>query len=177
LPVYLEPSSENLMQALKCSCALPILYRTPVHVDEQRLMDGGISAPIPVQEAYRRGARRILVIRSRPAEFAKRASALSNLGALAFRDASAFAHALRQAHRAYQGAVTFIRSPPNDCEIVQVAPPRKLATGRTTQHWRALKQDYALGRELGAHAIRRWCQPDACVAALPGSMRSAAMRV
>ena len=101
-------------------------------------MDGDISAPIPVQEANRRGARRILVIRSRPAEFVKRASVLGNLSALAFHRASAFAQALRPAHHAYQGAVAFMRAPLSDCEIVQVAPPRTLATGRTTQtggHW------------------------------------------
>jgi predicted patatin/cPLA2 family phospholipase len=128
-------------------------------------MDGGISAPIPVPEAYRRGARRILVIRSRPAEFAKRASVLGHLGALPFRKASAFARAVRQAHQAYRGAIAFMQSPPNDCEIVQVAPARKLATGRTTQHRQALEQDYALGRELGAHAIGRWWQSDTRVAA------------
>ena len=156
-PVYLEPGGRvDLMQALKSSCALPILYRAPVHIGELRLLDGGISAPIPVQEAYRRGARRILVIRSRPAQFVKRASVVGRLSALAFRASPALAHALKYAHHAYGAAVSFIASPPPDCEIIHVAPARALATGRTTQDVRALERDYALGREAGVRAIQQW---------------------
>jgi predicted patatin/cPLA2 family phospholipase len=158
-PVYLEPGSTDLMQALKSSCALPILCREPVHHGDQRLMDGGIAAPIPVQEAYRRGARRILVIRSRPPWFEKRASFMNWLMALRFLRSPGFGRALRQAHHTYRAAVAFIRSPPPDCEIVHVAPPYGLATGRTTQDPRALEQDYALGRELGARAIQQWMRP------------------
>jgi predicted patatin/cPLA2 family phospholipase len=155
-PVYLQPGPADLMQALKSSCALPILCRDPVHVGDQRLMDGGIAAPIPVHEAYRRGARRILVIRSRPAAFVKRASALRSLSALAFRTSPAFARAMRNAHASYANAVQFIASPPADCEVLHVAPPHTLATRRTTQNIRALERDYALGREVGARAIHAW---------------------
>jgi predicted patatin/cPLA2 family phospholipase len=158
--VYLEPDRDDLMQALKASCALPILYRDPVHVAERRLLDGGISAPIPVQEAYRRGARRILVIRSRPAEFVKRRSALGRFSGLAFRGSPAFGRALRDAPDAYRAAVTFIRKPPADCEIVHAAPPYTLATTRTSQDRRALERDYALGREVGASAMQAWQRID-----------------
>lgn len=156
LPVYLEPGADDLMQALKSSCALPLLYRHPVYVGEQRLMDGGVAAPIPVQEAYRRGARRILVIRSRPADYVKRASALRRYSALMFRASPPFASALMRAHEVYREAVEFIARPPADCEIIHVAPPYTLATRRTTQNLRALERDYALGREVGADAIRQW---------------------
>jgi predicted patatin/cPLA2 family phospholipase len=155
-PVYPEPNAANLMEALKSSCALPILYREPVHFDTQRLMDGGIAAPIPVQEAYRRGARRILVVRSRPAEFVKRPSALGKLAALAFRSSPPFVRAMQNAHASYRAAVEFITSPPPDCTVVHVAPPATLATKRTTQDKRALERDFALGREAGRRAIEEW---------------------
>ncbi|MEY4580007.1 MAG: hypothetical protein RL701_4710 [Pseudomonadota bacterium] len=160
-PVFLDPAANDidLMTALKASCALPILYRSPVHVGEQRLLDGGVSAPIPVQEAYRRGARRILVIRSRPPRFIKRASMLSRLSALAYGASPAFAHAIVHAHEAYRDAVSFILAPPSDCEIVHVAPAQPLATGRTTQAIAALEADYELGRRAGELAIQRWNAP------------------
>jgi predicted patatin/cPLA2 family phospholipase len=155
-PVYLEPNAANLMEALKSSCALPFLYREPVHFEAQRLMDGGIAAPIPVQEAYRRGARRIVVVRSRPAEFVKRPSTLGRVAALAFRSSPPFVRALQNAHASYRAAVEFIASPPPDCTIVHVAPSAALATRRTTQDVRALKRDFALGREAGRRAIEEW---------------------
>jgi len=181
-PVYLEPVDHDLMSAFKSSCALPILCRDPVHVGEQRLMDGSIAAPIPVQEAYRRGARRILVIRSRPATFVARASAVGRqplyrhspqlqrfhdswdeaawlwASALAFHASPPFARAMRAAHTTYREAVEFIESPPTDCEILHIAPPAPLATGRTTQDARRLRRDYALGREAGIRALHAWNQ-------------------
>jgi predicted patatin/cPLA2 family phospholipase len=155
-PVFLEPGEADIMETLRCSCALPIFYRGAAHVAGNRLLDGGVAAPIPVQEAYRRGARRILVIRSRPAEFVKRPSAFGRVATLAFRSAPAFAHALRSAHVAYQSSVEFITNPPADCEVIHVAPPSKLATGRMTQDTRKLEQDFALGREVGVRAIEAW---------------------
>lgn len=157
-PVFLSPvrDSLDLMLALKASCALPILYRAPVHVGEQRLFDGGVSAPIPVQEAYRLGARRILVIRSRPSHFMKRASVIGRLSALAYAASPAFARAMAYAHEAYFEAVSFILAPPPDCEIVHIAPEVPLATRRTTQDVRALQADYALGRKAGEVAMQRW---------------------
>ncbi|HKP59500.1 MAG TPA: patatin family protein [Polyangiales bacterium] len=155
-PVFLEPGESDLMQALKSSCALPLLCRSAAHVGEQRLLDGGISAPIPVQEAYRRGARRIIVLRSRPAGFIKRKSSYARLAALAFRASPPLARALRSSHVAYRNAVEFITNPPDDCTILQVAPLSNLATGRTTQSTRALALDFALGREAGERAIRTW---------------------
>jgi predicted patatin/cPLA2 family phospholipase len=155
-PIFLAPKPAELMQALKASCALPILYRDAVHVGSQRVMDGGVSAPIPVQEAYRLGARRILVIRSRPPQFVKRMSAVASLSSFAFRDSPSFRRALNRAPQAYRAAVSFIRNPPKDCTILQVAPPRPLATRRTSRDRRALERDYRLGRELGARAIQQW---------------------
>jgi predicted patatin/cPLA2 family phospholipase len=156
LPVYLKPAPGDLMPALRGSCALPILYRNAVHVGGQRVLDGGVSAPIPVQEAYRLGARRILVIRSRPANFVKRVSTSNTLSAFAFRDSPGFRKALSRAPEAYRQAVSFIRNPPKDCTILHVAPPQTLATRRTSRDVRALELDYALGRELGLRAIRQW---------------------
>jgi predicted patatin/cPLA2 family phospholipase len=155
-PVFLQPGESDLMQALKSSCALPLLCRSAAHVGEQRLLDGGIAAPIPVQEAYRRGARRIIVLRSRPACFVKRQSKLNQLAAFAFRASPPLARALRSSHLAYRSAVEFIANPPSDCTIVEVAPKSELLTRRTTQNKRALELDFARGREAGKRVIQSW---------------------
>lgn len=155
-PVFLEPGELDLMPALKSSCALPLLCRSAAHVGDQRLLDGGIAAPIPVQEAYRRGARRIIVLRSRPAHFVKRQSKLNQLAALAFRASPPLARALRSSYLAYRSAVEFIANPPSDCIIIQVAPKSDLLTGRTTQDVRKLELDFARGREAGKRVIQGW---------------------
>lgn len=159
-PMFIDLNADNLAVALKGSCSLPILCRDAVQFEGERVLDGGVAAPIPVDEAYRRGARRILVIRSRPAAFVKQPSRFSWFTSFAFRASPPFASALREAHARYRAAVDFIHSPPSDCSVVHVAPDAPLATGRTTQDRRALERDFALGREAGRQALETWQKLD-----------------
>lgn len=153
LPRYLSPSSHEMLDALKASCALPVLYRGTVRVDGNAMVDGGISDPLPVREAYLRGARTIVVVRSRAADFVKRDRLVNHVGAWTMRRIPGVALACRGAARAYREAIAFLRSPPSDCAIVHVAPASALATRRTSRDRTALDRDYALGRALGRDAI------------------------
>lgn len=152
-PRYLAPDAERMLEALKGSCALPVLYRGVVRFAGEELVDGGISDPLPVREAYRRGARTIVVVRSRAADFVKRDRLVNRVGAWTMRRTPAIAHACRTAAAAYRDAVAFLQSPPPDCAVVHVAPFRALATRRTSRDRAALDRDYALGRALGRAAI------------------------
>jgi predicted patatin/cPLA2 family phospholipase len=80
-PVYLTATAPGVHEFLKAGCALPLLYRGPVQRGQEMLVDGSVSDPIPVQEAHRRGARRIVVIRSRPAHAIKRDGPVDALAA------------------------------------------------------------------------------------------------
>lgn len=71
--VYHPTSACNLEAVLKASSALPIIYRGFPLIDGRPTMDGGIADPIPVHEALKRGARRIMVVRSRPKGYVKKA--------------------------------------------------------------------------------------------------------
>jgi predicted patatin/cPLA2 family phospholipase len=160
-PVYLRPSAGAMYDALKGSCALPALYRGTVSVEGEPLVDGGVSDPIPVEEAYRRGARRILVIRTRPASYVKTNGWSSRLTAALMPQTPTgrvvAAAMLRTAER-YQRAVRLLHAPPADCQVLHVAPTIPMRTSRTTRDPRALEHDYAHGRAMGEQAIRAWTQ-------------------
>lgn len=156
--VYLRPNPADMFDVLKGSCALPVLYRPIVTFAGERLVDGGVSDPIPAEEAYRRGARRILVVRSRPAEYVKNDGWGTSVSSLLLRGTPIVAEAVRRTARQYQRAVAFLQEPPDDCQIVHVAPKTALSTRRTTQDRAALEQDYELGRQLGIDAMQRWTQ-------------------
>jgi predicted patatin/cPLA2 family phospholipase len=155
-PRYLMPDAEDMLETLKASCALPVLYRHTIRVGPHELVDGGISDPLPVREAYRRGARTIVVVRSRVADFVKKDRLLNRVGAWTVRSSPGIARACRSTPRAYREAVAFLRTPPAHCTIIQVAPFTRLATSRTSRDRAALERDYALGRALGRHAIARF---------------------
>ncbi|MDP9148909.1 MAG: patatin family protein, partial [Myxococcota bacterium] len=131
-PRYLSPNAVDMLQALKASCALPVLYRGTIRVGDDELVDGGISDPLPVREAYRRGARTIVVVRSRAANFVKRDRLVNRVGAWTIRGTPALARACLDVARVYRDGVAFLRSPPADCRVLQVAPSTALATGRTS---------------------------------------------
>ncbi len=163
-PVYLAPAAgdaaDDAAAVLKASGAVPLLYRGPVAVRGHRLVDGGVSAAIPVVEAYRRGARRILVVRSRTGGIGPRPGLEHGVGALAACGFPALARAIWRSPAQYREALDFIARPPADCAVLDVAPPRPLATRRTTRALAALEHDYALGRACGERAVLRWAEGD-----------------
>ncbi|HEY3447663.1 MAG TPA: patatin family protein [Myxococcales bacterium] len=151
--VYLRPGPAEMFDALKASSAMPILYRGDVTVGGERLVDGGVSDPIPVEEAFRRGARDILVLRTRPADAVKRYDLSARATAWQLRREPGLAAAVRELAGNYQRAVAFMERPPPGCRVLQVAPPVPLATKRTTRDRRVVERDYELGRAIGEKAM------------------------
>jgi len=143
-PLY-HRHRQDALDGLKGGCALPLLYRGPVNVQGDQVVDGGVAEPIPAGEAYRRGARRLLVIRSRPVGVRKKLGPIDLLGAALLSGHPALARATARAARTYGESATFVEQPPGDAELIQLAPPQPLRTGRTTQQRAALEEDYALG--------------------------------
>ena len=147
-PVYLTARPPRIHQDLKAGCALPFLYRGPVSLEDRHVVDGGLVDPIPAQEAYRRGARRLIFIRSRPSSVVKENSALTRpVAAMLFRTPALARASLLTAER-YQRAVAFVHAPPSDAQVLELAPSMPLQTKRTTQNVTHLRADYTLGRQL-----------------------------
>jgi predicted patatin/cPLA2 family phospholipase len=154
-PAYFEPGVGNMWDLLRASSAVPVLFRRFVEIEGRRLSDGGLAAPIPVEEAYRRGARRILVIRSNPDEYPGPSRVESVLAAAMLREHPALVAAFQRYREVYARAVAFIRRPPPDCRIVHVTP-EAMRTRRLTRDSRALDADYDHGRVVASRAIGAW---------------------
>ena len=63
---YLPMLGDSWFQTMLATCAIPKLYLGPVDVGGRKFVDGGVSASIPAQEAWRQNARHIIVIRTEP---------------------------------------------------------------------------------------------------------------
>jgi predicted patatin/cPLA2 family phospholipase len=152
---YLRAREETIFDALKASSALPLLYRKFISIDNARYVDGGVADSIPVQEAYRQGGRRIMVIRSQPDGYNKKNRVESKLLPLLFPGYPRLRKALARRDLQYRSATGFIKHPPEDAEIIEICPDR-LHSGRTTRDRALLELDYAEGRRVGLEAIQRW---------------------
>ncbi len=154
-PTFFEPDAGTMSHLLRASSAVPIMYRKFIDVDGQPFTDGGLTAPIPVEEAYRRGARRIVVVRSRPADFPGPSRLECKLAATVLRRYPALVGAFARYRPTYRRSLTFIARPPPDCQIVHVAPD-ELRTSRITRDLDVLRADYQRGRDAGHVAMRTW---------------------
>ncbi|MBN2077439.1 MAG: patatin family protein [Spirochaetes bacterium] len=152
-PLYLTPDETNLWHLLKVSSSIPVLYRNFLRVNSGHATDGGIADPIPVVEAYRRGARTIFVIRSRVAEYVKKRGLEATLSSFYLRKYRALSDAVRRQAVIYREAVEFINAPPRDARIIHIAPTEPLLTTRTGQVRDHLERDYARGVETGRTAM------------------------
>ncbi len=154
--VYFEPVAKNWSTMIKASSALPILYKTPLFIEGKRVVDGGVAVSIPVMEAHRRGAKRIVVIRSNPADYVKKDDIDGWFVEVLHRKDPGLVKAVRNRTHTYNQAVHFIKNPPAGIKTWHIAPPQQLKTGRTSLDLRALESDYRLGRSIGRRFIEDW---------------------
>ncbi|PSU34324.1 patatin-like phospholipase family protein [Photobacterium lutimaris] len=64
--IYMPMYKDNWCDVLRASCAIPVIYNQPVNFDDLEWVDGGVSAAVPVKEAWQRGADLVIVIRTEP---------------------------------------------------------------------------------------------------------------
>ncbi|USD51949.1 patatin family protein [Vibrio sp. SCSIO 43153] len=157
-PEYLTPSIQMLAETMKASSALPIMYRNGVALDGVRYVDGGVADAIPVAEAIKRGATRIMVLRSRPASYRKSKPKLEKLTARLLNDHPALVEPMLTRHIRYNQSLELIENPPAGVEIIQICPPEGFKLKRLSRSPEQLRKAYELGLEFGKHAMTRWEQ-------------------
>ena len=114
-------------------------------------LDGGLAAPLPVREAYRRGARKIVVIRTVSEDFQAQSAWVHKLKSWIC--VSGFCPKtidyLVQHEQAYQDELDFIANPPEDVEIVQIFAAENLQSKLLGSTDADLRHDYHAGLSAG----------------------------
>ncbi|MDO6546324.1 patatin-like phospholipase family protein [Pseudoalteromonas carrageenovora] len=174
---YLSPTGEGKQwrDLLKASSALPFLYKQGVkltpwldtkaaneahlaaeHSEEDFYLDGGLAAPLPVREAYNRGARKIVVIRTVDAHFQAQSAWVQKLRTFAC--ASGYCPKtldyLIQHEQAYLDELNFIANPPSDVEIIQIFADEKLHSKLLGSSNNDLRFDHKLGVKAGREYLK-----------------------
>ena len=141
------------MPKMIASGTLPVLVRTPSLINGRRKFDGGVSDPLPVEKAYEMGAKKIILIRTYEKQFRRKMKLENYIGALFSQKYPKLRNALLEHDKTYNRALDFIKNPPNDCEIVQLCPPKKLKSKRDSKNIEILKADYKLGKRVAAEYL------------------------
>ncbi len=154
--VYRRTNALDLEQLLKASSAVPLLYRDYPRIEGRPMTDGGVADAIPVGEAIRRGARRIMVIRSRQRDFVKRNGPSEYLLRWYVRGYPFLQQAVATRVRRYNDTVALIRRPPEGVVIVEICPPANFRVSRLSQDLSVLQEGYDQGRTTAAEAMALW---------------------
>lgn len=161
---FLNPmkSQNNWVDLIKASSALPLLYKqgVPLHTEIEAkkaantdfYLDGGLAAPLPVTEAYQRGATKIVVIRTVDEGFQAQSPWLQKISAVmcATGTCPKTIDYLLQHEHAYQKELAFIENPPEGVEVIQIFAPKKLQSKLLGSSDAQLRHDYKLGQYAGA---------------------------
>ncbi|WP_156293520.1 patatin-like phospholipase family protein [Serratia oryzae] len=153
-PTYLRAERDNWLPAIKASSAIPGFYRQGVELDGVSYLDGGISAAIPVEEAYRRGADTIVVIRTVPSQMYYTPQWLKRMEHwLSDSSLQQMVRIMQQHEQSYHRIQQFIEQPPGKLRIFEIFPPKPLASNALGSRLPALNQDYHLGRRCGRYFL------------------------
>ena len=154
--VYHETTADDLEPVLKASSAMPILYRDFPLIDGRPMADGGLVDPLPVGEAIRRGACRVMVIRSRPRGYEKKENLLQHILNWRLRRFPLLRKTMARRVRRYNEAVALIRRPSSGISITEICPPDTFRSSRLSRDPRILFEGYEQGRALADEAIAAW---------------------
>ncbi|MGR5206370.1 patatin-like phospholipase family protein [Vibrio alfacsensis] len=153
---YHTPTIDMLAETMKASSALPILYRNGVTLGKTKYVDGGVTDAIPIAEAIKRGATKIMILRSRPASYRKSKGKFNALTKRMLKDTPALIEPMLTRHIRYNQSLQLIQNPPVGVEIIQVCPPETFRLKRLSRSPEPLHDAYKLGIIAGRDAIARW---------------------
>ncbi|HSF13940.1 MAG TPA: patatin family protein [Vicinamibacteria bacterium] len=151
---YLTSHEDDIVTALRATCALPFFYRGEVVYQGRRYVDGGVSDPVPMRKALSLGARELVVVLTSSIERRAQERLAPGLAFL-FSSSSAVRRALRERHHRYREAAELTRSPPRGVRIRVIRPSRPLPVTRTTTDRRLLEQGCDLGYEDGRRFVQQ----------------------
>lgn len=155
---YADAADTDFLDALKASMSLPVLYRNFPFYRGQPMTDGGVADGIPLAEAIRRGAKRVMVIRSRHHHYSKTDSLWHRYIRWQCRRHKALVEVMRQRVKLHERHKQLIVNPPDPVRVIDIAPPVEMSLGRFSTNRNKLLTAYDRGYQLADQAMAEWQQ-------------------
>ncbi|WP_075182663.1 patatin family protein [Pantoea sp. 1.19] len=151
---YFAPRAENWLDIIRASSAIPGFYRHGVELEGSTWLDGGISDAIPVREAARLGANTLVVVRTVPSQMFYTPQWFKRMERwLGDSSLQPMVRIVQHHEKSYRDIQRFIEKPPGKLRIVEIFPPKPLASSALGSRVGALNQDYHLGRRCGRYFL------------------------
>ncbi|MEH6454512.1 MAG: patatin family protein [Psychromonas sp.] len=147
--VYFNLMNDDKSLALKASCNIPVINK-PIDSDNGSFFDGGLYDPIPVKEAYKRGYKHIVVIRTVPIDLLTDRQWIYRVqGVLGKNRAADMLRLLMEHDKNYKETQAFLKNPPDDVKIYEIHPKKLLKSKVLTSRIEDMNADYHEGIKSG----------------------------
>lgn len=144
-PIYFEKSTcENLNNALRASCSLPIIS-TIVHYEGKKLLDGAVTDSIPVERALSMGNEKLIIVLTRPISYRKHKSKSDNINKILYRKYPKLLERILLRYKDYNETLDYICKLEKEGRAFVIRPDGSLNIKRTEKDVEVLKQLYDLG--------------------------------
>lgn len=144
---YLCEDGMACLPYLRGSASMPIVSRV-VEVDGLRLLDGGISDPIPLHFMEEQGYRKNVVVLTQPKDYRKKKEALLPLFRLCMKKTPHIVSKMEQRHTEYNKVLEEIAEKEQAGEVFVIRPTEELCVGRIEHNPEKLQKAYDHGRAV-----------------------------
>lgn len=144
--------SDHGFDWIRASASMPLVSRT-VEIEEQHLLDGGITDPIPLRYFEQAGYTKNVVILTQPQGYRKKYSKAMPLIRLFYRRYPQLVQAMAQRHEVYNAALDYVEAQERAGNILVLRPAAPLPVKRVEHHAERLRAAYEMGRETAAAVI------------------------
>lgn len=152
-PAYFEKGiCKEIYQAVRASASLPFLSK-PVEVEGKYYLDGGCACKIPFKWAISQGFEKIVVVKTRPADYVPKPSEINRLAPTVYRNHPRFARSLYYSDREYIRELHQLELLERKKRVFIIQPSRQINVSRLESDMEKLGELYYLGYEDGKARI------------------------
>ncbi|WP_020007895.1 patatin-like phospholipase family protein [Salinicoccus albus] len=143
-PRYYEKSDnqDSIAELLRASSSLPFVASS-VEYENHRLMDGGISDPIPIKKAQNDGMEKNVVILTKPRGYFKKPGRISKI--IKYKQHPMINKKLTVRYRHYNQTLEYLYNQEKQGNTFIMAPSKTLQIGRAERSKKRLEDLYELG--------------------------------
>lgn len=134
---------------IRASASMPLVSHM-VEIDGVKMLDGGISDPIPLQYFETLGYNRNVLILTQPKGYRKKKSSAMLLIKLMYRKYPHLVAAMAQRHEVYNATMDYIDEQEADGKIFVLRPDSPLPVSRVEKSPDKLRVAYEIGRKAAA---------------------------
>ncbi len=149
-PVFFESKTGDAHDItwMRASASMPLVSRI-VEIDGYRVLDGGITCPVPYRFLEKKGCDRIVILLTQPKGYRKEQPRLMPAICFLLRRYPALAHAMRVRYRRYNHQMEEIDRLEASGQALVIRPSEPLGIGHVSHDPDELERVYQAGRSEG----------------------------